>query len=81
MRTVTATELSRNFRVMFNRVEFLQEELLIVRNNSPVARLKQVRAAVEQVLDKKLPDNYDRVLFKVKCDAVLRPCWIMPAEG
>jgi type I restriction enzyme R subunit len=31
---------------------------------------KKVRAAVEQVLDKKLPDSYDRVLFKVKCDAI-----------
>ena len=31
---------------------------------------KRVRAAVEKVLDKKLPDSYDRVLFKVKCDAV-----------
>ena len=39
MRTVTATELSRNFRIMFNRVEFQHEELLIVRNNTPVARL------------------------------------------
>jgi type I restriction enzyme R subunit len=32
---------------------------------------KRVRAAVEQVLDKKLPDSYDRVLFKVKCDAIV----------
>lgn len=39
MRTITATEFSRNFRVILNRVEFQHEELLIVRNNSPVARL------------------------------------------
>lgn len=39
MQTITATDLSRNFRVMLNRVEFQHEELLIVRNNSPVARL------------------------------------------
>ncbi len=39
MRTITATDLSRNFRVMLNRVEFQHEELLIVRNNFPVARL------------------------------------------
>jgi len=39
MQTVTATDLSRNFRVMLNRVEFQHEELLIVRNNFPVARL------------------------------------------
>lgn len=31
---------------------------------------EQVRAAVAQVLDKKLPDSYDRVLFKVKCDTI-----------
>ncbi len=39
MQTVTATELSRNFRVMLNRVEFQHEELIIMRNNTPVARL------------------------------------------
>ena len=39
MQTITATELSRNFRVMLNRVEFQHEELIIVRNNTPVARL------------------------------------------
>ncbi len=39
MQTVTATDLSRNFRAMLNRVEFQHEELLIVRNNCPVARL------------------------------------------
>jgi antitoxin (DNA-binding transcriptional repressor) of toxin-antitoxin stability system len=39
MQTVTATDLSRNFRVMLNKVEFQHEELLIMRNNLPVARL------------------------------------------
>lgn len=39
MQTITATDLSRNFRVMLNRVEFQHEELLIMRNNCPVARL------------------------------------------
>ncbi len=39
MQTVTSTDLARNFRVMLNRVEFQHEELLIIRNNCPVARL------------------------------------------
>ena len=39
MRTVTATDFSRHFRSMLNRVEFQHEELLIIRNNTPVARL------------------------------------------
>jgi prevent-host-death family protein len=39
MQTVTATDFSRNFRVMLNRVEFQHEELVIMRNNAPVARL------------------------------------------
>lgn len=39
MQTISATDLSRNFRVMLNRVEFQHEELLIMRNNFPVARL------------------------------------------
>ena len=32
---------------------------------------KQVRSAVEQVLDSNLPESYDRMLFKEKCDNVL----------
>ena len=39
MQTVTATDLARNFRVMLDRVEFRHEELLVVRNNHPVARI------------------------------------------
>lgn len=39
MQIITATDLSRNFRVMLNKVEFQHEELLIMRNNFPVARL------------------------------------------
>jgi len=39
MQTITATDFSRNFRVMLNRVEFQHEELVIMRNNTPVARL------------------------------------------
>ena len=29
-----------------------------------------VRSVVEQVLDKQLPNSYDRLLFKEKCDNV-----------
>jgi type I restriction enzyme R subunit len=31
---------------------------------------KQVRSAVEKVLDSNLPESYDRVLFREKCDNV-----------
>lgn len=31
---------------------------------------KAVRSAVEQVLDSNLPDSYDRILFKEKCDSI-----------
>ncbi len=31
---------------------------------------KMVRSAVEKVLDSKLPESYDRVLFREKCDNV-----------
>ena len=31
---------------------------------------KQVRSAVEKVLDSELPESYDRVLFREKCDNV-----------
>lgn len=39
MHTVTATELSRNFRVMLDKVEFKHEELIVIRNNHEVARI------------------------------------------
>jgi type I restriction enzyme R subunit len=31
---------------------------------------KVVRATVEQVLDQSLPDSFDRIVFKEKCDNV-----------
>jgi type I restriction enzyme R subunit len=31
---------------------------------------KMVRSTVEQVLDSNLPESYDRVLFREKCDNV-----------
>jgi PHD/YefM family antitoxin component YafN of YafNO toxin-antitoxin module len=39
MRTVTATELARNFRTMFDAVELQHEQLVVVRNNHEVARI------------------------------------------
>ncbi len=39
MRTVTATELARNFREMLDKVEFKREELVVMRNNHEVARI------------------------------------------
>lgn len=39
MRIVTATELARNFRTMFDQVEFKHEELIVIRNNHEVARI------------------------------------------
>ncbi|RJQ64223.1 MAG: type II toxin-antitoxin system Phd/YefM family antitoxin [Desulfobacteraceae bacterium] len=39
MRTVTATELARNFRDMLDKVEFKREELIVIRNNHEIARI------------------------------------------
>ena len=39
MNTVTATELARHFRAMFDKVEFKREELIVIRNNHEVARI------------------------------------------
>ncbi len=39
MREITATELSRNLRQILDRVEFMGEELLVVRNNHQIARI------------------------------------------
>ena len=39
MKTLTVTEVARNFSAVMNRVEAVQEEVLLVRNKKPVARL------------------------------------------
>jgi len=39
MKTITATELARNLKEMFDLVEFQGEELAVVRNNHQVARI------------------------------------------
>ncbi len=41
----------------------------------------RVRDAVEQVLHKQLPDSYNRVLFKNKCDAVFETMLNYAAQG
>ncbi len=39
MRTVTATELGRNLRAVLDAVEFRGEEIAVVRNQHPIARI------------------------------------------
>ncbi len=41
----------------------------------------RVRTAVEQVLDKQLPNSYNRVLFKKKCDAVFETMLNYASQG
>ncbi len=42
---------------------------------------RAVKAAVEEVLDKDLPESYDRVAFKEKCDNVFEPVVEFAASG
>lgn len=42
---------------------------------------KVVRAAVEQVLDQNLPESFDRVVFKEKCDNVFDMMLDYAAQG
>lgn len=39
MKTVTTTELARNFRQYLDQVEFQGEELILVRNQHPIAKI------------------------------------------
>lgn len=39
MKTLTVTEVARNFSAVMNRVETDQEEVVLIRNNKPIARL------------------------------------------
>ena len=62
MKTVTATELARNFKEMFDLVEFHGEELTVVRNKHQVARIvpgPATMTALEAMSDlyRTLPDD------------------------
>jgi len=39
MKTLTVTEVARNFSAVMDSVETEQEEVVLVRNNKPIARL------------------------------------------
>jgi prevent-host-death family protein len=39
MKTLTVTEVARNFSAVMDRVEAEQEEVVLIRNNKPIARL------------------------------------------
>jgi len=39
MKTLTVTEVARNFSAVMDRVEAEQEEVILTRNNRPIARL------------------------------------------
>jgi len=69
MRTITATELARNFRAMLDKVEFKREELIVVRNNHEVARIipgPTTMTALEAMADiyRTLPDEAARGWLK-----------------
>jgi type I restriction enzyme R subunit len=57
-------------KALLKRLKQEQPKVLVQDWFKDTQSQKQVRAAVEQVLDKKLPESYDRVLFKVKCDTI-----------
>ena len=39
MKTLTVTEVSRNFSAVMDGIESEQEEIVVVRNHRPIARL------------------------------------------
>ncbi|OLC34251.1 MAG: type II toxin-antitoxin system Phd/YefM family antitoxin [Acidobacteria bacterium] len=39
MKTLTVTEVARNFSAVMDRLEAEQEEVVLIRNNKPIARL------------------------------------------
>jgi antitoxin (DNA-binding transcriptional repressor) of toxin-antitoxin stability system len=45
MRTLNVTEVARNFSAVISRVESHQEEVVLVRNHKPIARLVPEPAA------------------------------------
>ena len=54
MKTLSVTEVARNFSAVMDGVEESQEEILLVRNNKPIARLvpePPARSALEVLGD------------------------------
>jgi len=69
MTVITATELARNFRVMFDKVEFKKEELIIIRNNHEIARIipgPSRMTALEAMMDvyRTLPEDAGKTWLK-----------------
>ena len=67
MKTLTVTEVSRNFSAVMDQVEADQEEIVIVRNNRPIVRL--VPEPPEQIASVVLGDLY-RTLDDESADAL-----------
>lgn len=57
MRTITASELGRKMREVLDSVEFRGEEVIVVRNEKPSARLS--RAAVKMTALDALGELYE----------------------
>ena len=55
---------------LLHRLKEEQPKVLVQDWYKDTQTQKQVRSAVEQVLDRDLPESYDRVLFREKCDNV-----------
>ena len=47
MKTLTVTEVARNFSAVMDRVESEQEDIVLMRNNKPIARLSPEPAALD----------------------------------
>ncbi|MFZ5511160.1 MAG: type II toxin-antitoxin system Phd/YefM family antitoxin [Pseudomonadota bacterium] len=65
MKTVTATELARNFRQYLDQVEYQGEELIVVRNRHQVAKIipgPATMTALEALADlyRTLPEDAGR---------------------
>jgi type I restriction enzyme, R subunit len=42
---------------------------------------RRVKSTVENILDEKLPDSYDRVIFKTKCDSIFNLIYTLASTG
>jgi prevent-host-death family protein len=69
MKKLTVTEVARNFSAVMDRVEADQEEIVLVRNNQPIARL--IPEPPTQTAQEVLGDLY-RTLDDDTADALVK---------
>jgi len=66
---------------LLNRLSATQPKVLVQDWYKDAQSQRRVKSAVEEVLDENLPNSYDRILFKAKCDIIFDLIYDQASKG